>query len=132
MFFFLVPTRSPYIWYYHVIDYSTVFIKWQRLPQRDVRGILRGYRIHISIAYYYYYHSGYVRNITVGPEIQEMRISGLRSSTTYRIWVKPFTSKGEAAQSYDSWITTSKSSVMTHVQERYKHHIAVFSDGCIV
>ena len=122
-FFFLVPARSPYIWYYHVIDYSTVFIKWQRLPQRDVRGILRGYRIYLSIAYNYYYPH-YLRNITVGPEIQEMRISGLRSSTTYRIWVKPFTAKGEAGPKYEMWITTSKSSVMT--QERYEHHIAVF------
>ena len=115
-----MPARSPYIRYYDVIDYSTVFIKWERLPQRDVRGILRGYRIHILIAYYW----SNLRNITVGPEIQEMRISGLRSSTTYRIWVKPFTSKGEAGQRYERWITTSKSSVMT--QERHEHHIAVF------
>ena len=120
MFFCLVPARSPYIWYYHVIDYSTVFIKWQRLPQRDVRGILRGYRIHLSTAYYW----SYLRNITVGPDIQEMRISGLRSSTTYRIWVKPFTAKGEAGSTYERWIRTSKSSVMT--QERYEHHKAVF------
>ncbi|XP_068738576.1 phosphatidylinositol phosphatase PTPRQ-like [Montipora capricornis] len=96
-----VPARNPYIWYARAISYNTVWIKWERLLQRYTRGILRGYRIYVSLGYhyYYYYYNNYhrrcFRSINVAADKDEMRISGLRSDTYYSVWVKALTSKGE-------------------------------------
>ncbi|KAL9953601.1 hypothetical protein ACROYT_G041044 [Oculina patagonica] len=103
-----VPTRSAYILYARAIDHSTIDISWERIPQRDVGGILRGYHIYISLDYYH----GLVRNITVGPDIHEARITGLQSYTAYIIWVKPFTSKGESRDKNERWIRTKCGSAL--------------------
>lgn len=103
-----MPTRSPYIHGYHAIDYSTIWIRWERLSPKYAGGILRGYRIYYIFAYKYD-HSGYVRNITVGPDVLEMTITGLKPNTDYRVWVKAFTSKGEGGDENRAYIRTSKS-----------------------
>ncbi|KAJ7374263.1 Protein sidekick-1 [Desmophyllum pertusum] len=98
-----VPARSPYIYDYRVIDYSTIWIKWSRISQRDIPGILQGYRIHISLDKYPW---NSFRNITVGPDREEATITGLRSDTYYIVWVKAFTSKGEGREEYVRYIKT--------------------------
>ncbi|XP_068732482.1 uncharacterized protein [Montipora capricornis] len=96
-----VPTRNPYIWYARAISYNTIWIKWERLLQRYTRGILRGYKIYVSLGYHYHYYYynrrcfSVIRSITVAADKDEMRISGLRSETYYSVWVKAVTSKGE-------------------------------------
>ena len=105
-----MPITSPYIYQARAIDYSTISIIWGKISQKEARGILCGYRIYYHSLDYKYYFSGPVRNITVGPDILEARISGLQSYTNYIIWVKAFTSKGEGSDKYERWIRTSKSS----------------------
>ena len=100
--FVLVPTRHPYIWYARAISYTAVWIKWERLSQRYVHGILRGYRIYVSLYNYnYYYHNRRcldgIRIINVGADKDELRISGLRPDTYYMVWIKARTSKGEGS-----------------------------------
>ena len=104
----LVPTRSPYIYDYRAIDYSTIWISWERLLPKYARGILRGYRIYYIFAFKYD-HSGSVRNITVGPDVLEITLTGLQPKTYYRVWVKAFTSKGEGGGENIAYIMTSKS-----------------------
>lgn len=110
MFTFLVPAISPYIWDYRAIDYSTVWIKWVKVSQEHVRGILRGYRIYISLRYWWHVDKPF-KNITVGPDVLEARITGLQSYTYYTIWVKAFTSKGESIRENKRSIRTSKSTL---------------------
>ena len=103
----LVPARSPYIYDYHAIDYSKIWIRWERLSPKDVRGILKGYRIYYS--FYDYKYGASVSNITVDPDILEMTITGLQPNTYYIVWVKVFTSKGEGSSKNIAYVKTSKS-----------------------
>jgi len=103
-----VPATSPYLYDYRAIDYNTIWIRWERLSPKYARGILRGYRIYYISAYKYYY-SRSVSNITVGPDILEITITGLQPNTDYRVWVKAFTSKGEGSDKNTAYIGTSKS-----------------------
>ena len=103
-----MPTRSPHIYDYRAIDYSTIWIKWERLLPKYVGGILRGYRIYYIFAFKYD-HSGSVRSITVGPDVLEITLTGLQPNTYYRVWVKAFTSKGEGVGENTAYLRTSKS-----------------------
>ena len=105
----LVPAKSPYFNDYRAIDYNTIWIRWERLSPEYARGILRGYRIYYISAYKYYDYGRSVSNITVGPDILEMTITGLQPNTEYRVWVKAFTSKGEGSGQNTAYIRTSKS-----------------------
>ena len=99
----LVPLRSPEIERAFVIDYSAIHIKWQRLSQRFARGILGGYRVYIKDT-----SSERVTNVTVGPDKQELYVTGLQGEKYYEIWINAFTSKGEGKKGYSQWIQTSK------------------------
>ena len=79
-----------------------------RLSPEYAGGILRGYIIYYTLAYKYD-HKESVRNITVGPDVLEMTITGLEPNTEYRVWVKAFTSKGEGGDENTAYIRTSKS-----------------------
>ena len=105
----VVPVRSPYIDDYRAIDYSKIWIRWEKLSPKYVRGILRGYRIYYSIPARSrrYEYGTPVGNITVGPDIQEMTITGLRPNTYYVVWVKAFTSRGEGSRKNTKYIKTS-------------------------
>ena len=105
----LVPVRGPYIHYHRAIDYSKIWIKWEKLSPKYVRGILRGYRIYYTTYDYKYKYATVVGNITVGPHILEMTIMGLRANTYYHVWVEAFTSKGEGSSKNMAYIKTSKS-----------------------
>ena len=104
----LVPAKDPYLNEYRAIDYNTIWIRWERLSPKYVRGILRGYRIYYTSSYKYYY-GGSVSNITVGADTLEMTITGLQANTEYKVWVKAFTSKGEGNDKNTAYIRTSKS-----------------------
>ena len=108
LLYILVPARGPYFNEYRAIDYTTIWIRWERLSPKYVRGILRGYRIYYTSSYKYYY-GGSVSNITVGPDTLEMTITGLQPNTEYKVWVKAFTSKGEGSDKNTAYIRTSKS-----------------------
>ncbi|XP_068712588.1 uncharacterized protein [Montipora foliosa] len=100
-----VPSRSPYIHDYRAINYNTIRIRWGRLSPKYVRGNLKGYRIYYTFAFKYYYGWS-VRNITVGPDVLDMTITGLQPNTYYRVWVKAFTAKGEGSDKRLSYIKT--------------------------
>ena len=101
---------SPHILEDRAIDYSKSWIRWEKLSPKYVRGILRGYRIYYSTPapYRRYKYSTVVGNITVGPGILEMTITGLQPNTYYLAWVKAFTSKGEGRKENLENIRTSK------------------------
>lgn len=98
-----VPLVSPNLYKVIAIDYSKISIKWKGLPQRYVRGKLRGYRVYIR-----HVSSSNVTNITVDPNTLELNVKGLQSESYYRISVKAFTSKGEGGRDQNWWIRTSK------------------------
>ena len=104
----LVPTKSPYFHDYRAVDYSTIWIRWERLLPKYAGGILRGYRIYY-IPHSNYEDCGFVRTITVGPDVLEMTITELQPTTYYRVWVKAFTSKGEGGGEKSAYFRTSKS-----------------------
>ena len=107
----LVPARSPHIDHIEVIDYSTIWIKWYKTDERYLRGILRGYRLHISQAENHDCSQGYHKSITFGPEQMEAKITGLPSGTAFRVWITAFTSVGEGHERHERWVKTSKISV---------------------
>ena len=111
----LVPAKSPYFNEYRVIDYSTIWIRWERLSPKYARGILRGYRIYYTLAYKYYY-DGSASNVTVGPDILETTITGLQPNTEYIVWVNAFTSKGEGNDKNTVYIRTSESFLWSSLQ----------------
>ena len=107
----LVPAINPHILLDRTIDYSKSWIRWEKLSPKYVRGILRGYRIYFAIEDAdkdLYEYSTVVGNITVGPGILEMTITGLQPNTYYLAWVKAFTSKGEGRKENIEYIRTSK------------------------
>lgn len=104
---FLVLIRSFYIYGYYVIDYSMIWIRWERFLLKYVGGILRGYWIYYIFVYKYDY-SGYVRNIMVGFDVLEMIIIGFKLNIDYRVWVKVFMFKGEGGDENRVYIRISK------------------------
>ena len=106
---FLVPSQNPYIYWYSVVDYSTIWIKWHRVEDRYIRGTLVGYRVHILEAEYHHGFQPYKREIIINdPDQFDYNITGLPSATRFRIWVTAFTSVGEGPQRHEQWIKTSK------------------------
>lgn len=107
---FSVATRNPYLSYYNSFSghYRKTLIKWRRLEQRYVPGILRGYRVYYQKESQQYPNKNPLRNITVGPDTLEVNITGLQAGTKYYVWIKAFTSKGEGGQDFGESILTSK------------------------
>lgn len=104
-----MPSQNPYIYWYSVVDYSTIWITWHRVEDRYIRGTLLGYRIHILQAEYHHGSQPYKREITItDPEQLDLNITGLPPATRFRIWVAAFTSIGEGLQRHEQWIKTSK------------------------
>lgn len=105
----LVPSQNPYIYWYSVVDYSTIWIKWHRVEYRYIRGTLLGYRVYVLEAEYRHGSQPYKREITINdPDQFDFNISGLPPATRFRIWVAAFTSIGEGTQRHEKWIKTSK------------------------
>jgi len=107
---FSVATRNPSLSYYNSFSghYHKTLIKWRRLEQRYVPGILRGYRVYYQKESQQYPNKNPLRNITVGPDTLEVNITGLQAGTKYYVWIKAFTSKGEGGQVFSGSILTSK------------------------
>lgn len=123
--FLLVPSQNPYIYWYSVVDYSTIWITWHRVEDRYIRGTLLGYRVHILQAEYHHGSQPYKREITIGPDQLDINITGLPTATRFRIWVAAFTSIGEGLQRHEQWIKTSKvvsTLLYTHVNHHHHHH----------
>ena len=108
-FHFLVPSQNPYIYWYSVVDYSTIWIRWHRIEDRAIRGTLLGYRVHILEAEYHHGSQPYKREITINdPDQFDFNITGLPPATRFRIWVAAFTAIGEGTHRHEQWIKTSR------------------------
>jgi len=102
-----VPSQNPYIYWYSVVDYSTIWVKWHRVEDRYIRGTLLGYQVHILEAEYHHGSQPYKREITISdPDQFDFNITGLPPATRFRIWVAAFTSVGEGTQRHEQWIKT--------------------------
>lgn len=108
-----MPSRSPYIHDSRAINYNTIRIRWGRLSPKYVRGNLKGYRIYYTLAYKYHYGES-VSNITVGPDVLEMTITGLQPDTYYIVLVKAFTAKGEGSDKRPTSIKTKCGSAVNN------------------
>ena len=123
---FLVPSQNPYIYWYSVIDYSTIWIKWHIVEGRFIRGTLLGYRVHVLEAEYHHGSQPYKREITINdPDQFDFNITGLPPATRFRIWVAAFTSIGEGTQRHEQWIKTSKVVRISSAHMPMITHIAI-------
>ena len=108
---FPVPTRNPHIYERKAIDYSTVWIRWEKLEESARGGTLLGYRVHVEENYHGYYRpiTLFSKVVTVGPDEFEHNITGLPQSIELQVWVTAYTAAGEGIQQYRELIRTSKS-----------------------
>lgn len=86
-----------------VKELQRVLVSWFTLPQDNVGGLLRGYRV-----YCVNYNTYQTRNVTVKPDQLRVELTDLDPDTSYRIWITAFTTVGEGPQWYSRWIKTCK------------------------
>lgn len=122
-----MPAQSPHIEWIDALDYSTISLKWHGIEERNVRGTLLGYRVHVEKAHHDHNSQPIKRELTVGPDQFDATVTGLPAETEFRVWVAAFTFIGEGRQRHERWIRTSKAvlfvrtNVYLHRQVRLLH-----------
>ena len=108
--FYPVPARSPRIHEREAIDFSTLWIRWEKLEESARGGTLLGYRIHVEENYHGDYRpiNLFHKVVTVGPNEYEVKITGLPQWTEFQVWVTAYTAAGEGIQQNKEWMRTSK------------------------
>lgn len=122
IFLFPVPSRNPRIYERKATDFSTLWIRWEKLEESARGGTLLGYRVHVEENY----HGGYrpinlfFKVVTVGPDEFEYNITGLPQWTEFQVWVTAYTAAGEGIQQNKEWMRTSKSLFSTWMLQKQK------------
>ena len=108
--FYPVPARNPRIHEREAIDFSTLWISWEKLEESARGGTLLGYRIHVEENYNGDYRpiNLFHKVVTVGPNEYEVKIKGLPQWTEFQVWVTAYTAAGEGIQQNKEWMRTSK------------------------
>lgn len=99
-----VPSRAPRIMKLLAKTSDSVFIQWQTIPQRHVKGILQGYRVHYSEEDTSY---PVIKNvITVNASVTRATLNRMKPLTRYRVWIAGFTAKGAGPSSEKEFVST--------------------------
>ena len=81
------------------VDGQSIFLRWRALSQKDVNGILRGYKIWCRSRY-----SSQILSVS-GDRLQ-VTVTGLTSCVWYTVRISAFTSKGEGPRGDAGYIKT--------------------------
>ena len=108
--FYPVPARNPRIHEREAIDFSTLWIRWEKLEESARGGTLLGYRVHVEENYHCDYRpiNLFHKVVTVGPNEYEVKIAGLPQWKEFQVWVTAYTAAGEGIQQNKEWMRTSK------------------------
>ena len=123
IFLFPVPSRNPRIYERKATDFSTLWIRWEKLEESARGGTLLGYRVHVEENYHGDYRpiNLFFKVVTVGPDEFEYNITGLPQWTEFQVWVTAYTAAGEGIQQNKEWMRTSKSLFSTWKLQKQKH-----------
>lgn len=111
--FILVPGKAPRIHTAYNTSSTSLYISWYPIPRAYHNGRLLGYRVFYKDETMR--NDSHYDNITLGPIVDRINITGLRKHKTYVVQVAGFNKKGEGAPSKGVLVTTDQDGKILHV-----------------
>ena len=84
------------------VSSTAIKVHWGSIPADHQNGVILGHHVTLML------NSSVIRNVTAFGNIQEMVVTGLQKSTTYKVSVAGFTVKGSGVQSTPVNVTTDE------------------------
>lgn len=103
-YFNLVPSRAPQLIQMTAKTSDSVFVKWEPIPRRHVKGILQGYHVNYSEEDTRF---PVIKNVlTVNASVTHATLEKMKPQTRYHVWITGFTRKGAGPSSEKEYVFT--------------------------